>query len=73
MGELWAAGGLANRQDIGRARLEPVIDRDISAVVEHDTGDVEPDPVSVGGASGRDEEIAAVDGFDRLPACAFGD
>src|SRR6266403_4194069 len=32
VGELWAAGGLANRQNIGRARLEPVIDRDISAV-----------------------------------------
>jgi len=43
------AGGLANRPDIGRARLDPVINRDISAVVEHDTSEVEPDPVGVGG------------------------
>ncbi len=62
MGELWAAGRLANCPDVGRTRLQPVIDRDISAVVEHDTGEVEPDPVGVGGASGRDQEIASFDG-----------
>ncbi len=66
MGELWAAGRLANCPDVGRTRLQPVIDRDISAVVEHDTGEVEPDPIGVGGASGRDQEIAA---FDGLIAC----
>src|SRR6516165_11536756 len=51
MGELWAACALANRPDVGRARLEPVVDRYTSAGIERDTGHVEPDPGGIGSAS----------------------
>src|SRR5438270_4395358 len=66
VGELCAPGAITNRPDIGRARLEPVVDRYISSGIERDTGEVKPDPVCVGRASGRDQDIAA---FDSLIAC----
>jgi len=62
MGELWTAGALANRPDVGRARFEPVVDRDISPYVERDTGELEPDPFGIGDAPGRDQ-VAAFDGL----------
>jgi hypothetical protein len=63
MGELRAARALANRPNIGRARLEPVVDRDISTGIERDTGELQPDPGGIGGASGRDQDVAALDGL----------
>src|SRR5258708_20872736 len=53
VGELWAAGRLANRPDIERARLEPLIDPNISAVVGHDTGEVAPLPAGPAAPSAR--------------------
>ena len=63
MGELRTARALADRPEIERARLEPVIDRDISTGVERDTRHLEPDPGGVGASSGRDQDIGAIDGL----------
>ena len=63
MGELRAARALANCPDIGRARFEPVIDRDIAARVERDTGQIEPNPVGIRSAPGCDQDVAAFDGL----------
>ena len=63
MGELPTARALANRPDVGRARFEPVVDRDISPCVERDTGELEPDPFGIGGAPGPGQDVAAFDGL----------
>src|SRR5580693_6929223 len=63
MRELWAARALANRPDLARARLEPVVDRDIAVRVERDISELQPDPGGIGGASGRDQYVAAFDGL----------
>jgi len=45
------------------ARLEPVVDRDISPCVERDTGELERDPFGIGGAPGPGQDVAAFDGL----------
>ena len=81
MGELRAARAFANRPDVGRARLEPIVDRDIATGVKRDTGEIEPDPGGIGGASGCDQYVAAFDSLfarghlqpeaDGLPGAAL--
>src|SRR5208282_233812 len=61
--ELRTPGALANRPYIGRARLEPVIDRDISATVDCDAREFKSDPGSIWGASCRDQDVAALNGL----------
>jgi len=63
VGELWAAGGLANRQTSGALVSSRSFDRDYPRSSKHDTATSSPIPVGVGCASGRDQEIAAVDGL----------
>src|SRR4051794_40140473 len=41
--ELWAAGAFAHSPDIGRSRLQPVIDANIATSVQFDAGRFEPD------------------------------
>ena len=72
VGELRAAGALADRPDIGRARLQPVVDRDVAPRVQLDAGHLQPDPGGVGRASRRDQDVAAVDGLLAREACARG-
>src|SRR5438132_4020039 len=62
-----ASGTLAHRPDVGRARLEPVVDPDVSPRVELDAGDFESDAGRVGSAPGRDQDVAGGDGL--LSAC----
>ena len=62
MRELRAAGALADRPDIGRARFQPFVDRDVATTVQSDAGHVEPDPGGVGNAPGRRQDVAALDG-----------
>src|SRR6185369_13775356 len=58
---LWASGAFANRPDVARAGLEAVVHAEIAARVQLDAGDLQPDPVGVGRASSRHEEVAALD------------
>jgi hypothetical protein len=59
--ELWAAGTFPDRPDIGRGRLQPLIDANITASVQLDPSLVEPDPGGVWNAPCCDQDIAALD------------
>ena len=59
--ELRAAGAFADRPDVGRARLQPLVDADVAARVQLDAGLVEADAGGVGNAPGRDQDVAALD------------
>src|SRR6202167_3576567 len=61
--ELRAAGAFAERPDIPRTRLQPIVDADITATVQLDADLAEPDPGGVGNTPGRDEDVAAFDGL----------
>src|SRR5262249_5214038 len=62
VGELRAAGTLADCPDAWRARLEPIVDADVAARLQLDAGQFEPDAVGVGSAPDRDQDIADSDG-----------
>jgi hypothetical protein len=62
MRELRGPGAFAERPDIGCACLKPLIDTNIAALVQLDTCVFKIDPCGVGDASGRDQDVAAVDG-----------
>ena len=59
--ELWAAGAFPHRPDLGRTRLQPLVDPDIATTVQLDTGHLKPDPGAVRNAPGGDQDIAALD------------
>src|SRR5262249_8610217 len=59
--ELRAAGTLADPPDVGRGRLEPVVDLDVAPRIQLDTGHFESDPGGVGNAPRRDQEVASGD------------
>lgn len=67
VGELRAAGALAEGPHAGRAGLEPLVDRDEAARVALDAGHVEADAVGVGRAPRRHQQLAR---FDRALAAA---
>src|SRR5271170_8302966 len=61
VGELRAAGAFADGPDLGRTRLQPLVDANKAAAVELDAGVLEPDPGGVWNASHRDQDVAARD------------
>ncbi len=62
MGELRAAGALADRPDAGSGRLKALVDADEAVGTKLDPGLVETDVGGVGNPADRHNEIAA---FDR--------
>ena len=60
--ELRAAGTFSDRPDIGRARLQSLVDFNVATAVQFSTGHIEPDPGSVWTAPRRDENVAPLDG-----------
>ena len=59
--ELRAAGAFAERPNVRGARLQPLVDADVTATVELNADLAEPDPGGVRNAPGRDEDVAAFD------------
>src|SRR5260221_6289315 len=59
--ELWAAGAFPDGPDLGRTRVQPLIDANIAAIVQRDTGLLKPDPGGVRNAPRRDQDVAALD------------
>ena len=59
MRELRTAGALADRPDCGRARLQPLVDANVAAIVQIDPGHIEADPVGIRNASRGDQDVAA--------------
>src|SRR5262249_41997700 len=59
--ELWAAGAFAASPDIGRRCLQPLIDANVAAAVQLYAGLFEPDASSIGNASCRGQDVAALD------------
>ena len=59
MRELRTAGALADRPDSGRARLQPLVDANIAAIVQLDPGHIEADPVGIRNATRGDQDVAA--------------
>src|SRR5262249_12828167 len=58
--EMRAPGTLADRPNIRRGRLQPLVDADIAASVRLDPGRVDTDPGRVGNPPRGDEKIARV-------------
>ncbi len=63
VGELRAAGALADGPDIGGRGLQAVVDIDKTAVVEGDAGRIEADAGGVGRAADGDQDVG---GLERL-------
>ena len=57
--ELRAAGTFAHGPDIGRGRLQPLVDANVTTAVQLDPGLLEPDPGGVRNAPRRDQDVAA--------------
>src|SRR5208337_2620153 len=63
MGEHCAAGAFAQRPDVRRARLQPLVDADETTSFQLDADLTEPDPGSVRNAPRRHKDVAALDGL----------
>jgi hypothetical protein len=63
--KLRAAGAFSKGPDIGRGRLQPLIDANVATTVQLDASLLEPDPGGVRNAPRRDQDVAA---FDALLA-----
>ena len=61
VGEQRAAGAFAERPDVRRARLQPLVDANVTATVQLDADLAEADPGGVRNAPRRDEDVAALD------------
>jgi len=61
--ELWTASAFANCPAVRRTRFEPFVDLDVTALVQRDSGDLEPDRGGIRSTSGRDQDVAALDGL----------
>src|SRR5882724_5083726 len=62
MCELWASGAFPDRPDIGRGRLEAIVDGDVATRIQLDAGHVQSDCGGIGRASRRDQDVAAFEG-----------
>jgi FixJ family two-component response regulator len=56
MRELWAAGAFPDGPDLGRTRLQPLIDANVATTVHRHAGRLEPDPGGVRRAPRRDQD-----------------
>src|SRR5215510_1113459 len=59
--ELWAAGAFPDGPHLGGARLQPLVNANVAATVQLNTGLLKPDPSGVGNAPRRDQNVAALD------------
>src|SRR5437016_5727662 len=59
--KLWAAGAFPDRPDIGRRRLQPLIDANVATAVHLDRRLIKPDSRGVWNASCRDQDVATVE------------
>jgi hypothetical protein len=60
VGEQRAAGAFAKGPDARRARLQPLVDANVTATVQLDADLAEANPGGVRNAPRRDEDVAAV-------------
>ena len=60
--ELRAAGAFARRPDVRGAGLKPVVDADVAACIQFDARPGRVQPVGVGRAAGRHQDVG---GFER--------
>src|SRR5262245_61361045 len=61
VGELWAPGAFPDGPHLGGARLQPLVNANVAATVQLNTGLLKPDPSGVGNAPRRDQNVAALD------------
>ena len=61
MRELWAAGAISHRPDVGRSGLQSVVDANISARIQRNAGLLQSDVRGVWSAARRDQNVAALD------------
>ena len=61
MGKLRASGAFPESPDIGRRRLQPLVDANLAATVQLDASLLEPDPVGVWNSPRCDQDVAALD------------
>ena len=59
--ELWATGAFPDGPDLGRARLQPLVNANVAMTVHLNTGLLKPDPGGVRNAPRRDQDVAALD------------
>src|SRR6185369_13785962 len=59
--ELGAPGAFPYGPDVGRTRLQPLVDANIATTVQLDAGLLEPDPGGVRRPPRRDQDVAALD------------
>jgi hypothetical protein len=59
--ELRAAGAFADRPDIWRTRFQALVDANVAAIVELDTGLLQADAVGVRNAARGNQNVAALD------------
>src|SRR5882724_13129587 len=59
--EVWGPGAFADGPDVGRARVQSLVDANVATGVQLDAGVLEADPRGVRRASSRDEDVAALD------------
>jgi len=60
MRELWAAGAFPNGPNPCGARLQSIIDTNVTAAIQLDTGLLEANFSSVRNAPSRDQDVAAI-------------
>src|SRR6266513_1396870 len=61
MRELWAAGAFPDGPDLGRTRLQPLINANVAATVQLNARRFKTDPGGVRNAPSRDQDVAAFD------------
>src|SRR5207249_11484524 len=59
--ELWATGAFPDGPDLGRARLQPLVNADVAMTVHLNTGLLQPHPGGLRNAPRRDQDVAALD------------
>ena len=70
--KLRAAGTFPDGPDIGRGRLQPLIDANVATIVQLDAGLLKSDPGGVRNAPRRDQDVAALD-LLLTGGCAHGE
>ena len=66
MGKLRTSGALADRPDIGRTSLQPIVDLDITAIIQRDADLLEPNSLGIGHAARGNQNVAAFNGAFAL-------
>ena len=59
--KLWAAGAFPYCPDIGRRRLQPLIDANVATTIQLNAGLLKPDPGGIRNAPRRDQYVAAIE------------